>query len=197
MNVFWIEVLPNGKICSSSSAPKGVTLTPLAGGKLVEVASLCPPNETAYFDGQLVHIGKPTTQHHEYDYQLRQWVDQRDLAFYKTEQWAKIKKDRDAVEFGSFIYNGMEFDGDLDAQRRLTSYISVSKTAIAQGTPFSADFILQDNTVVSLTAEDFVNIELAKVQSVAAAFAKGVVLRDLIESATNKDQVLAINWDSF
>ena len=66
------------------------------------------------------------------------------------------------------------------------------KAAIAAGQPFSADFALADNTLVTLTAQDFVGIEMAKVQAVAEAFAHASALRLQIEAATSAAELDAV-----
>lgn len=141
-------------------------------------------------------VAKPPqpSKHHTFNWQTKQWQDPRTLQDLQTAQWATIKQARDAAELGPFSCNGMRFDGDLNAQRRLAAYISVSKSAIAAGQPFSAEFTLADNTLVMLSAQDFVGIELAKVQSVAAAFAHATALRAQIEAASTAAQVAAVVW---
>lgn len=129
-----------------------------------------------------------------FDYKSKKWLDNRSLDALKDAKWAEIKKARTSVEFGQFSYKGMVFDGDVDAQRRLGTYISVSKSAIAAGTPFQAEFILADNTVVTLQAEDFVAIELTKANQVAEAFTKAAGLRQSIYSAQSSDELSRINW---
>ena len=148
-----------------------------------------------YFNGrEIVDAGDRPSQNHRFNYSTKQWEDPRTLEDLQALKWAEIKQARTQAEFGPFIYNGMEFDGDLDAQRRLASYISVSKSAIASGVPFQAEFILADDSVVTLTAQDFVGIEMAKVQQVAAAFAHAVQLRAQIDAATTKEEVEAVVW---
>lgn len=120
--------------------------------------------------------------------------DDRDLEAVRTIKWEEVKQARTDVEFGEFTYNGMVFDGDLDAQRRLSILVSLSKSAIAAGEPFSADFTLADNTEVVLTAQDFINIEIAKAQTVTDAFAKARLLRQRINAATTKEEIVAISW---
>jgi hypothetical protein len=109
-------------------------------------------------------------------------------------KWNEIKAIRDTKEFDSFTYNGMVFDGDVNAQRRLAGYISVSKSALQNELPFSADFILADNSEVTLTAEDFIGIEMAKVIQVAGVFAVATNLRNQIYAATSKEEVEALIW---
>lgn len=143
-----------------------------------------------------VHHAQPKapSPHHVFDWDVKQWQDPRTLQDLKDAKWAAIKQARDAAEFSTFTYNDMVFDGDLNAQRRLASYISVSKSAIAAGQPFSADFTLADNSPVTLSAQDFVGIELAKVQAVAAAFSHGAMLRNQIELATVVAELTSIAW---
>lgn len=194
MNKYWIEVMPDGRIYSSAAVPDSVTPSPLQGGEMLEVETLCVPNEIAYYDDTLVPIGQPPNNHHRFDYVARAWVDSRNLDGYKIDQWETIKSQRDAVEFGSFTYNGMVFDGNNNAQRRLNSYISVSKSALASGTEFQANFILANNEIVTLTAQDFVALELAKVSQVALAFDTASQLRLQIEAAQTIEDVLNVSW---
>ena len=143
-----------------------------------------------------VHYPQPArpSAHHTFDWTGKAWIDPRTLQDLKDAKWADIKRARDAAELGPFTYNGMEFDGDLNAQRRLAAYISVSKSAIAAGREFVAEFTLADDTQVTLNAQDFVGIELAKVQSVATAFAHAAALRAQIDAALTPETVAAITW---
>ena len=153
-------------------------------------------DDTSHYiaDGALVPVPARPGNHHTFDYTAKQWIDPRTLSDLKAAKWAEIKGHRDTAEFATFTYSGMVFDGDLDAQRRLTAYISISKSAIAAGQPFAAEFILANNQVVTLTAQNFVGIELAKVQAVAAAFAHAAALRLQIEAATTAAELDALAW---
>ena len=154
-----------------------------------------PPNAPRYWDGEVFILKPPPpSAHHIFDYTTKQWVDPRTLDDHKSAKWKEIKRQRDVAEFATFTYNNMEFDGDLDAQRRLAAYISVSKSSIAAGQPFEAEFTLANNTTVTLTAQDFVGIELAKVQAVAATFNHASALRAQIDAATTVQEVEAITW---
>ncbi len=153
--------------------------------------------EESYWDFSLaawvVRAAQPE-KHSIFDWTTKQWIDPRTLQDLKAAKWADIKRARDAAELGPFTYDAMEFDGDLNAQRRLAAYISISKSALAAGREFVAEFTLADDTQVTLSAQDFVGIELAKVQSVAAAFALASVLRGQIEAAQTLAELDAIHW---
>lgn len=146
----------------------------------------------------LVIVEKPIQPsiNHVFDYPSSTWVDPRTLADMQALKWAEIKQARDLAEFSEFAYNGMVFDGDVDSQRRLAGYISISKSAIAAGTPFQAVFTLANNTEVVLSAQDFVGIELAKIMAVASAFTQAAALRGQIFATTSIAQVTLIQWNS-
>lgn len=153
-------------------------------------------NDTEYYieDGEPKLIPTKPGAFHAFDYGSKAWVDPRTLDDLKTAKWEAIKRQRAAVEFGKFTYNGMEFDGDVNAQRRLMNLISVSKSALQAGTAFSTEFILADNSVVMLTAADFVAIEMVKIEQVAAAFAKAATLRAQIDSAGSAEEIQSLSW---
>ncbi len=179
------EVVRHGKAGVLPEPPQGC----------LRLIGVLPPNAPSYWDGEVFILKPPPpSAHHIFDYNTKQWVDPRTLDDHKSAKWKEIKRQRDVAEFATFTYNNMEFDGDLDAQRRLTAYISVSKSSIAAGQPFEAEFTLANNTNVTLTAQDFVGIELAKVQSVAAAFNHASALRAQIDAATTVQEVEDITW---
>ena len=185
-----------------------------ASGKYIVKGSTWLMDEVEASNGGFIYFGEvdPLTQYHDvvinapvalperpspnhrFDYSTKAWTDTRTSDDHKSAKWKEIKRQRDAAEFATFTYNNMEFDGDLDAQRRLAAYISVSKSSIAAGQPFEAEFTLANNTNVTLTAQDFVGIELAKVLAVAATFNHASALRDQIDAATTVQEVEAITW---
>ena len=144
-------------------------------------------------DGWIAMPPKPS-EFHEFHWPTHTWQDSRTLKSTKEAQWQQIKNQRAVIEFGPFTYKGMVFDGNVSAQRRLNSYISVSKSALASGTEFQANFILANNEIVTLTAQDFVALEFAKVSQVALAFDTASQLRLQIEAAQTIEDVLNVSW---
>jgi len=194
MNRYWLEVDSQGKVLQSSVLNDSSKPSPSFGGEMIEADTYHPLGSVRYLNNEFLSIPNRPSSFHTFDYEIGEWVDPRQLEDFKSLKWNEIKAARTEVEFGPFTYNGMEFDGDLDAQRRLAAYVSVSKSALASSQTFSADFTLANNSVVNLTAEDFVGIELAKVQAVAAAFAKANALRLDIENATTIEELGGIVW---
>lgn len=118
------------------------------------------------------------------------WVP--DMSSAREISLARAKKARSLIEFGAFTYNGMVFDGDVNAQRRLSVLASAAKSTIAAGHTFTKEFILADDSVVQLTAEDFVGIEMAKLWQVEAAFQEYRIKKAAIEAATTIEELEAI-----
>ena len=143
----------------------------------------------AYWDGQAVRPvpERPSTGYIWQWSPVFAWVP--DLTASRASAWSVVKRERDKREFAPFTYNGMTFDGDLDAQRRLSGLVSAAKSAIAAGHTFTKDFTLADNTVVQLTAEDFIGIEMAKLWQIDAAFQEYREKKARIDSATTLEDL--------
>ena len=74
----------------------------------------------------------------------------------------------------------------------MASATAAAKSAIAAGHTFTKDFTLADNTVVQLTAEDFIGIEMAKLLQVDVAFQEYREKKAQIDSATTLEELEAI-----
>lgn len=110
-----------------------------------------------YVDGaQVVHVPPAPTPAHSWDWPTKAWVLPLEAA--KEAKWVTVKAARDAREFGPFTWNDHTFDGDRDAQRRLTVALAAANEAIASGAEFSTFWKLADNTFISLSAQDVVDV---------------------------------------
>lgn len=182
----------NGQIIRSGNSPEDMLEYQVNENEFLIIGDY---SDTKYYiDTTSEHSAKlipesPNTAY-VFNYDSKQWEDSRSTREVKNKQWELIKRERTKVEFGTFEYNGMLFDGDLDAQRRLSTYISISKS----NSNFTAMFILADNSIVQLTASDFIAIEVAKATQVAEAFEKAATLRNLIENSSSKDVIEGIVW---
>lgn len=184
--------LSTGKAVSVQQAPDLSGFPEPMPGQLA-LLLVSPVSLPGYVEGTTYYQLPPQpSRAHVFNYTTKQWEDPRTLDDFKAEKWAQAKAARDAQEFSPFTYNGMVFDGDLDAQRRLSALVSASKTAVASGHSFAKDFTLADNTVVQLTAEDFIGIEMAKLWQVDVAFQEYRLKRAAIEAATTLEELEAI-----
>lgn len=176
-------------VMSGYSADLGAP--PMQGCRIMEVSdSTAMP---AYHDGtDVVRVPDSPGEWYEWNWVTKVWEDTRTLEDIKSAAHKEIVRRRDAVEYSQFTYSGMVFDGDSNAQRRLAGYVSAAKSAIAAGHTFTKDFTLADNSVVQLTAEDFIGIEMAKLWQVDVAFQEYLEKKARIDSATNLEELESI-----
>lgn len=109
-------------------------------------------------------------------------------------KWSTIKKFRSIHEFGQFIWDGLAFDSDLTSQSRIQGAAQLAQITLAAGQPFSIDWTLADNTVVTLDANQMISVGLALGNHINACHSKARLLRQQIESATTKEEIEAIVW---
>jgi hypothetical protein len=114
-------------------------------------------NGECYVNGaQVVPVPPAPSTAHSWDWSTKAWVLPLEAA--KEAKWTAVKAARDVQEFGPFTWSGHTFDGDRDAQRRLTVALEAAKEAITSGSEFSTFWKLADNTVISLSAQDVVAV---------------------------------------
>jgi len=148
------------------------------------------------FDNHYIYEGSPfelpaqPSQHHIFNYTTKQWEDPRTLADFKDAQWAAIKQARSQAEYAGFTWDGSTFDSDALSQNRITGAVTLAQMS----STFSIGWILKDNTVRILGQSDMLAVGAALGAHVAAIFAKGVLLREQIESATTVQQIEAVVW---
>ena len=103
-------------------------------------------SSTDYFDSAtstFVSIGESPSQHHTFDYEIKQWIDPRALEEIKAQKWAEIKSRRDQLEFGGFEFEGNIYDSDQVSQGRIMGAAAAWVDQI---------WTLADNTTVELSA---------------------------------------------
>jgi hypothetical protein len=125
-----------------------------------------------------------------FDFATKQWQDPRTLADLKAQQWALIKQARTQAEYSGFTWDGSTFDSDAISQNRITGAVALAQMS----STFSIGWVLADNTVRTLNQSDMLAVGAALGAHVAAVFAKGVLLREQIESATTVQQIEAVVW---
>ena len=124
----------------------------------------------------------------------RTWIDLRALSDVKAARWAAIKVARDAAITKPLVTPYGTFDATPVAQKSITDAVLMLQTLQAMGTPETIDFTLANNTTVTLTTEQMVNVGLLLGAQTQAAYTMGRGLRVQIEAATSIAQVEAITW---
>lgn len=143
-------------------------------------------SNTDYFDSEaikFVSIGESPSNHHTFDYTVKQWIDPRTLDEIKTQKWTEIKAYRDQLEFGGFEFEGNIYDSDQVSQGRIMG-------AAAAG--IDQTWTLANNTTVELTALQLQQLYGALQAHVASVHERGRMARLAIESAETVEEVESI-----
>lgn len=135
-------------------------------------------------------VGPAPNAFSHWDFVLLDWVDDRSLDELKASQWAQIKQARSQAEYAGFTWDGSTFDSDATSQNRITGAVTLAALSAA----FTIDWVLADNSVRTLNAQEMCAVGAALGQHVAAIFSKGVLLREAIEVATSQAEVEALVW---
>jgi hypothetical protein len=125
-----------------------------------------------------------------YIFNYEQGVWDFTLAPAKEAKWEEIKQQRDGQEFGSFEWQGNQIQCDEVSQRRLQG--AVQMAAISPS--IVIDWTMEDNSVVSLTALQVMDMGTALGAHVTATHERGRMLRQLINDATTEIQLDLITW---
>lgn len=112
----------------------------------------------------------------------------------KAIRWWQLRMQRDAGINGGFELPGVGvFDSDLNSRTLLTGAVLLAQMAAAAGQPYSVDWTLKDNAVVTLDASDVIAAGIALGNHVAAWHEAGRVARAAIEAAESVEAVNAVD----
>jgi hypothetical protein len=128
----------------------------------------------------------------------RAWIDLRTLEQRRAERWAQIKAARDAAETAPLVTPYGTFQCDFPvSQTRIANAAQMMQTeaaALQPGLTPTIDFTLADNTVVTLTAGQMVEVALRMGAQIQAAHATGRALRAQLDAATTAEAVDSVHW---
>lgn len=136
-------------------------------------------------------IAPQPSKHHQYDAKADLWIDTRTLDGVKVRTWERIKQARALAESADFVCCGATYQADKD---RITGATQLAMLAQATGQPYRIDWILSDNTHLTLDAAGMIAVGAALGAHVAEAFAIGLQLREQIAAATSYEALDAIVW---
>lgn len=111
------------------------------------------------------------------------------LAARRTRQWALIKQQREAREYGGFTWDGSTFDSDPESRNRIMGAAQLAMLAKSSGQPFEITWVLADNSSRVLSADEMIAVGAALGSHVSALFATGVVLRQQIADSPEPETV--------
>jgi hypothetical protein len=162
------------------------------GGELVEGDA---PSQTHRWNGGFwqARPAQPSLNH-TWVGSAGEWQDQRTLAQARASKWAEIKRERSKVEYGQFTWDGHTFDCDAVSQSRLQGAVQIATLAATSGQSFSVDWTLADNSVLTISAADLVNVAGALAGTIIGAHTVARQLRAAIDAATTLSAIDSIHW---
>lgn len=115
----------------------------------------------------------------------------------KALKWAEMKAARrDAIQAPLATPYGT-FDADEEARINIAQTAQFAQTeaqSLAPGANPAIEFTLHDNSVVTLTAQQMIQVALLLASQVQTAYARGRQVRVAIEAAATPEAVAAITW---
>jgi hypothetical protein len=109
----------------------------------------------------------------------------------KAKKKAKINAAKIAAEYADIEYLGNTYQADADSQSKLTSAVLLCQAAgLQEYVWWSAD-----NQAVTFTLQELIGLGMLIAQRSAALVAKSRGLKDLILSATTKEELENIKWE--
>ncbi len=151
--------------------------------------------ENSYVDKtQVKPKGEKPTSFHVFDYSTKQWEDPRTLQDFKDAQWLLIKQARKIAINTDLVTPYGVFDSDEGSRKAVTDAVLMLQTLASMGTPTTIDFTLADNTVVTMSTPQMVEVGLLLGQKTQTAYSQARIKRENIDAATTKESVLLISW---
>lgn len=118
-------------------------------------------------------------------------VDCRSLQQAKDQKWKQIKNIRTQKENSTFSYNGNEFHADKE---HIPGAVQLAMMAKSAGQPFSINWTLDNNSVISLNADQMIEVGVALGTFINNLYDIARQLREEIESCSTVQDVDAIVW---
>lgn len=108
----------------------------------------------------------------------------------------EMKSKRDELEMSGFIYLGKTFDSDQKAIQRISIAVLAAQAVLMAGQEVSFDWTLADNSIISLTAQEFIGLPIAMAQYANVLHEHYRLLKIKIEECSSAAEVEAISWGS-
>jgi hypothetical protein len=108
------------------------------------------------------------------------WHETATLAEARANAWAAVKKARDAAEAADFEFGGTLYQPDV---AKITGAVLAALLPRAEGDPFTIDWTVSDNSVVTLTAPQVMALGLTLTARINGIHQRGRQLRALIDNA--------------
>lgn len=120
-----------------------------------------------------------------------------EIPLYKLKQAKReeINKARDNAEQGGFEYLGKVFDSDPVSCQRIALASQTALICKQAQQEFSVEWTCQDNSKISLSADETIGLSVALTQWSNSCHVKASKLKVMVEEAETKEEVDAISWE--
>jgi len=112
----------------------------------------------------------------------------------KAIKWNSIKSQRDTLEQSGVSYLNKTLDSDTLSVQRISIAVQAAQAAISAGQSFTLDWTCQDNSTLTMTAEDICGIPVALATYSNSLHQTARGLRTQIEAATTAEELELIAW---
>lgn len=117
------------------------------------------------------------------------------LELLKEQAWQTIKTKRDQLEQTGAPYLGKILDSDEKSVTRISIAVQAAQAAISAGNAdFTLNWTMQDNTVLTMTAQQVCGMAVALAQHSDGLHKIARDLRAKIEAATSAEELDTIKW---
>lgn len=181
-----------GKIIGSGTTCRPDLIS--QGPNDVLIGQSARPEDQYVSNGVVLTMPPRPSESHTFDWATHTWIDPRTLDELKGDKWAEIKSAREAVFNAPLVTPHGTFDSDSRGRSNITDAVLMAQALTATGSPVSIDFTLADNTVVTLNAEQMIEVGLYLGAKVQGAYAVSRTLRAAIDAATTSAEVQAVSW---
>ncbi len=151
---------------------------------------------TAYTPAQAASKATQPSYPSRWSDALLGWEDLRSVFRSRDAQWGRIKTLRNAALTAPLPTAYGEFDADPSSQKNITDSVLLAQTLAALGQPVEIDFTRADNTTVTLSAAQMIEVGLALGQRTQQVYATARALRAAIDAATTISEIESIAWPS-
>lgn len=149
-----------------------------------------PPSATHYLNGEFLTQPPKPDEAHEWDEVSFSWVySESALNRVKEQAKHKITMLRERVKNSGFFAFDKVFDSDPIAIQNIMVAVSAASSALASGTTFSLDWTTLDNSVITLSAEQIVQLPTIVAVSGNNLHVKSRQYKQLIDAAQNIDEI--------
>lgn len=176
-----------GRITAIITGPRNATEPP-AGDYLDYTGDVEVTLNHYISDGEPVEIPAQPSISHRFDYEAGEWT--LDLDDAKADTWIRIKADRTAAEFSTFVWNSNTFQCDQISQMRINAAVQAAVIDDA----ISMIWTLADNTTQTFNATELKQIGKALSDHIKQCHDRGRILRGDIDAATTVEDLEAISW---